>query len=52
MTLLKEELSKADKQKASMTIQPAAEPASVSIAHEKEHIRTIFCKFMNVLLQG
>ena len=54
MNLLKGELSKADKQqqRAASMQSISAEPASVSIAHEKEHIRTIFCKFMNTLLAG
>jgi len=52
LVVLKEELTKADKKSQSQDSSPLMAPPQASISHEKEHIRTIFSKFMESLSQG
>ena len=53
MVVLKEEVARLDKLQVKPQSQAQLqEPSSPSISHEKEHIRTIFSKFMESLSQG
>ena len=51
MTVLKSEITKSDKKEKEKSMEQV--PSNTThISHEKEHIRTIFLKLMNGLLQG